>query len=94
MFYYKFYIDIDDAEVVRRKCTRLLGSLPHDPGAMRDLTENNAKFVKLACGAVKRDCSAPKTLKMNHKWAADYKKQHYKFAPADVIFAEVVKILV
>ena len=43
--------------------------------------------------AIKRECSAKETIKMNNKWKKDYEKQGYKLMSRENIFKNVVKIL-
>jgi len=91
--HYKYYIDIDDMLIVKQKCLRLLDNIQHDEMAMRDLIENNQLFVKMFSQAVKRECSAKETIKMNNKWKKDYEKQGYTFMSRAHIFRNVSKIL-
>ena len=43
--------------------------------------------------AVKRECSAKETIKMNNKWKKDYEKQGYKLMTRENILKNVLKIL-
>ena len=43
--------------------------------------------------AVKRECSAKETIKMNNKWKKDYEKQGYKLISRENILKHVSKIL-
>jgi threonine aldolase len=61
--------------------------------AMKDLVKNNQLFVKMFSQAIKRECSAKETIKMNNKWKKDYEKQGYKLMSRENIFKNVVKIL-
>jgi len=90
---YNFYIDIDDMQVVKQKCLRLLNARINDSGAMNDLVNNNEKFVKMFVNEIKNDCSAKKTIKMNKIWNKDYQKQGYIILPSDEIYKKVNKIL-
>ena len=91
--HYNYYIEIDDMIIVKQKCLRLLDDIQNDEMAMKDLIENNQLFVKMFSQAVKRECSAKETIKMNNKWKKDYEKQGYKLMSRENIFKNVVKIL-
>ena len=60
---------------------------------MKDLIENNQLFVKMFSQAVKRECCAKETIKMNNKWKKDYEKQGYKLMTRENILKNVSKIL-
>lgn len=90
---HKFYIDLGDEEILRRKCTRLLRELPDDTRAMDDLVKNNNKFIKKVTAAVARECSLEESAKMNKKWAADYARFGYMLATSEEILAAVAHIL-
>ena len=92
---YNFYIDIDDNIIIEQKCERfILEFLPeivkHEK---KDITENNEFFIKQITKALKEECSALKTKKLNKKWAKDYKQMKYKFMNRNNIYKEVCKIL-
>ena len=91
--HYNYYIEIDDMIIVKQKCLRLLDDIQHDEMAMKDLIENNQLFVKMFSQAVKRECSAKETIKMNNKWKKDYEKQGYKLMTRENILKNVSKIL-
>ena len=90
---YNYYIEIDDMIIVQQKCLRLLDSIQNDEKAMKDLIQNNELFVKMFSQAVKRECSAKETIKMNNKWKKEYEKQGYKFMSRENIFKHVNKVL-
>jgi hypothetical protein len=90
---HNYYIDIDTPEVIRRKCTRFFHKIPTSSGAMRDLAENNARFIKKVKQGIDAECSAESTVAMNAKWAADYKRAGYTFASADEIFKDIARVL-
>jgi adenylate kinase family enzyme len=90
---YNYYIKIDDMIIVKQKCIRLLNDIQNDKMAMNDLVNNNEVFVKMFSNAIKRECSAKETIKMNNKWAKDYKNQGYKFINRENIFKQVSKLL-
>ena len=92
---YNFYIDIDDNIIIEQKCNRfILEFLPeivkHEK---KDITENNQYFIKQITKALKYECSAEQTIKMNKSWEKDYKKMKYIFMSRDDIYKEVCKIL-
>ena len=91
--HYNYYIEIDDMIIVKQKCLRLLDNIQNDKMAMKDLIKNNELFVKMFSQAVKRECSAKETIKMNNKWKKDYQKQGYKFMSRENIFKSVSTIL-
>ena len=79
--------------IVKQKCLRLLDSIQNDEMAMKDLIQNNELFVKMFSQAVKRECSAKETIKMNNKWKKEYEKQDYKFMSRENIFKDVNNVL-
>ena len=90
---YNYYIEIDDMIIVQQKCLRLLDDIQNDKMAMKDLIQNNELFVKMFSQAIKRECSAKETIKMNNKWKKEYEKQGYKFMSRENIFKHVNKVL-
>ena len=90
---YNYYIEIDDAIIVKQKCIRLLNDIQDDKLAMDDLVRNNKRFVEKFTEVVKIECSVRETTKINNKWKRDYKKQGYKFMPRENIYRAVVRIL-
>jgi len=91
--HYNYYIDIDDMIIVKQKCLRYFEDIQHDKYAMNDLVNNNEYFLKQVSKAIKRECSAKKTIKMNNKWKKDYLKQGYKLMTRENILKNVSKIL-
>ena len=90
---YNYYIEIDDMIIVKQKCLRLLDSIQNDEMAMKDLIQNNELFVKMFSQAVKRECSAKETIKMNNKWKREYENQDYKFMSSENIFKDINNVL-
>lgn len=90
---YNFYIDIDDMVVVKQKCLRLLNDIQNDEMALHDLMHNNQRFVKMFTGAIKRECNAKETIKMNNRWRKYYARKKYMFMPREEIFMQVSMIL-
>lgn len=90
---YNYYIEIDDMTIVKQKCLRLLNSIQNDKFAMNDLIKNNEMFVKNFSQAVKKECSAKETIKMNNKWKKDYTKQGYKLMSRENIYTNVIRLL-
>ena len=90
---YQNYIDIDDTVIVQQKCIRLLNDIQNDEMALADLVHNNKKFVEKFTEAIKRECSAKETIKMNNKWKRDYERQGYRLMNRENIYKSVVKIL-
>lgn len=72
---------------------RLLNDIQGDEMALNDLLVNNEKFVKKFAQAIKRECGAKETIKMNRKWKKDYEKQGYKLMSRENIYKSVVKLL-
>ena len=91
--YHNYYIEINDMIIVKQKCIRLLNDIQNDKMAMNDIVNNNEIFVKKFTEAIQRECSAKETIKMNNKWAKDYKKQGYKFMNREKIFKIISKLL-
>jgi len=95
---YNYYIEIDDMLIVKQKCIRFLtDELPDmvtkNKTIIRDITEDNEKFVRLIKENIERECGTKETLKINKMWEKDYHKQGYKFMSRENIYKSVVKIL-
>lgn len=90
---HKFYIDVDDATVVRQKCTRFFGTFLNDTVTAADLVDNNAAFLRQTAQAVKQNCTAAAIIRQNARWAAHHRKNNYIFAPADKIYDSVAAII-
>jgi len=95
---YNYYIEIDDMLIVKQKCIRFLtDELPDmvtkNKTIIRDITEDNEKFVRLIKENIERECGTKETLKINKMWEKDYDKQGYKFMSRENIYKSVVKIL-
>ena len=90
---HKFYIEIDDGTVIRRKCRRLLNGIQNDKDAMNDIVNKNDYFLKGVTQAIKRECNAKEIIKMNSKWNKDYKKQGYKIMSSKNIYKKVCSLL-
>ena len=95
---YNFYIDIDDALIVKQKCIRFLTDelkdmVTKNENIIRDITEDNEKFVRLINENIERECGTKETLKINKMWKNDYKHQKYIFASSDEIYKMIVGIL-
>lgn len=54
---HRWYIDVDADTLLRQRCKRLFTEIPNDEEAMRDLVENNERFLKLINESIRRDCS-------------------------------------
>jgi len=95
---YNYYIDIDDMLIVKQKCIRFLTDelsdmVTKNKTIIRDITEDNEKFVRLIKENIERECGTKETLKINKMWEKDYHKQGYKFMSRENIYKSVVKIL-
>lgn len=95
---YNYYIDIDDMLIVKQKCIRFLTDELKDmvtkhKTIIRDITEDNKKFVKLIKENIERECGTKETFKLNKMWKKDYKKQGYTFMTRENIYKTVCKIL-
>ena len=89
---------IDDILIVKQKCIRFLTEeLPDmvtkNKIIIRDITEDNEKFVRLIKENIERECGTKETLKINKMWKKDYEKQDYRFMSRENIYKSVVKIL-
>jgi len=93
---HNYYIDIDDATIIKQRCLRLIRELPddfNDEVVMNDLINNNKMFLRMTNRAINMDCNAKMIIKMNKKWNNDYKKQGYNFMQMEDIFKDVSIIL-
>lgn len=95
---YNYYIDIDDMLIVKQKCIRFLTDelkdmVTKNKAIIRDITEDNEKFVRLIKENIERECGTKETFKINKMWKKDYEKQGYKFMSRENIYKSVVKIL-
>ena len=79
--------------IVKQKCLRLFHDISNNEVAMHELVHNNEQFVEKISQAIRRECDAKNTVKMNKKWKKDYEKQGYTFMPRDNIFKDVSKTL-
>jgi adenylate kinase family enzyme len=91
--HYNYYIDIDDMIILKQKCLRFFEDIKNDKYAMNDLVNNNEYFLKQVSYAIKRECRAKETIKMNNKWKKDYLKQGYKLMTRENILKNVSNIL-
>lgn len=95
---HNFYIDLDDMVVVQQKCIRFITDEMKDmvtknPDIIRDITENNKKFVRLMKQNIEQNCGSKETLKINRMWKKAYTKQGYQLIPREEIYKKVVNIL-
>jgi len=91
---HNFYIDIDVKEILVQKCLRMLTEeIPNDKMAMKDLVDNNEKFIKGMKFAIDGACNLKLITKENNKLKKDYEKQGYKLMSRENIYKSVVKIL-
>jgi len=95
---YNYYIEIDDMIIVKQKCIRFLTDelkdmVTKNKTIIRDITEDNEKFVRLIKENIERECGTKETLKINKMWKKDYEKQGYKFMSRENIYKSVVKII-
>lgn len=90
---YKYYIDLDDKEILKQKCSRLLNDIQYDKIAMNDLINNNKTFIKNITFGINHECNLKDTIKANNKWKKDYNKQKYKFMSRNKIYNKVSKLI-
>ena len=90
---YKFYIDIDDNQLVKQNCVRCLTNIINDEIAMNDLVNDNEKFINVTHEIIKNHCNAKKIIENSKRWKNDYEKQGYIRANSDEIYNQVVSIL-
>jgi hypothetical protein len=87
---YKYYIDIDDATIIKQKCLRLFKNLESDEIALEEMVINNKNFLKLVKETIDRERGWEETIAMNKKWANDYANQEYIFMSRDDILTDIV----
>lgn len=87
----RYFLDVDDATVLTRKCTRLFAEIAADPVAMRDLTHDNPRFLKKMAEAIRHECSLPATVAANARWRCDYRRQRYTFLSQEKIFEIILR---
>ena len=73
---YNYYIEIDDMLIVKQKCIRFLTDelkdmVTKNKAIIRDITEDNKKFVRLIKENIERECGTKETLKINKMWNKD-----------------------
>jgi hypothetical protein len=91
---HKFYIDITNEEILKQRCLRLLTEeIPNDKNAMKDLIDNNEKFISGLKQAINNQCNLKKLVKENIKLRSYYEKQSYKFMSRKNIYESVSNIL-
>jgi adenylate kinase family enzyme len=89
---YNYYIDVDDATILKQKCKRVFKNIQKDSVAMNHLVNDNKKFIKVFTEAIKHECDMEETTRLNQKWKADYMKKNYKLASKLDIYKEVIKL--
>jgi len=91
---HNFYIDIDDKEILKQKCLRMLTEeIPNDKMAMKDLVDNNERFIKGMKFAIDGACNLKVITKENNKLKKDYTQMGYKFLSREEIFKDVSNLL-
>jgi uridine kinase len=95
---HNFFIDIDDQTIVKQKCIRFLTDelkdmVTKNKTIIRDITEDNEKFVRLIKQNIDRECGTKETYKLNKMWRRDYKKQNYIFMNTNDIYKNIKKII-
>jgi deoxyadenosine/deoxycytidine kinase len=90
---YNYYIKIDNTNLLKQKCIRLLNDIQTDKMAMEDLIKDNKSFIKKFTNAIKKECNLKHTIRQNKKWTLDYKNQNYKIMSRKNIYKSVVNIL-
>lgn len=94
---HKFYIKISDGELMKQKCRRFINMLADamkvEGRVMRELVNDNPKFLKEWKGELARECNMKTQTKLTTKWAKAYKRMGYKFLDRDQIFNEVVEVI-
>jgi len=90
---YNYYIELDDATIIKQKCRRLLLDWANSEEDMEYLVSNNKKYIENVSNALAEECNLKKMNKMNAKWKKDYAKQGYKSMSRDNIYKHVVKTL-
>lgn len=88
-----YYLDVEERDLLRQKCTRLLRDIQEDEGAMSDLMHNNAVFIKKFTDAIRSECDAKKNKEMNERWKRDYDKQGYRIMNRERVCASVSRVL-
>jgi len=90
---YNYYIELDDAIILKQKCKRLLLEWANSEEDMEYLISNNKKYIENVSNALADECNLKKTNKMHSKWNKDYAKQGYKFMSRENIYSSIVKLL-
>lgn len=90
---YKFYIKLDSKIICKQKACRLFRDIPKDEKAMKDLEENNKKFLRMVKEAIDRECDIDETRLTTEKLEKDYHKQGYKIMTREDIYHEIVRLL-
>lgn len=94
---HNFYIKINNSDLLRQKCVRFITSELQDiiknKYVLKDISDNNKKFIKLVQENIERECGIKETLKLNKMWEKQYEKQNYKFLSANKIFNLVKKLI-
>lgn len=80
-------------KLIEQKCKRFVSEILPKVLKHEDIIENNEFFIKRATESFKESCSSKQTIKLNNKWAKDYKKMGYTFMSREDIYKEVCKIL-
>lgn len=95
---HKYFIDIDDNTIIKQKCIRFITDelkdmVTKNNNIIKDITQNNDRFVKLTQDNIERECGTKETTYINNMWRKDYKKQGYVFMSRENIYKVVSSIL-
>ena len=71
----------------------LIEEIPNDKNAMKDLVDDNKKFIKGMIFAIQQGCNLQKTIKQNNKWKKDYVKQGYKLMTRKKIYNKIISLI-
>jgi 5-bromo-4-chloroindolyl phosphate hydrolysis protein len=71
----------------------LTDEIPNDNFAMKDLIDDNKRFIKNMKHAIENTCNLQKTIKQNEKYKTFYKTNGYKLMSRNDIYESVVQLL-
>jgi adenylate kinase family enzyme len=90
---HRFYIDIDDDTILKRKYLRLLQGMLNDKRAIDDLLHQNEQFIKRFTTLIKKDLDSTRCAEQNEEFKKSYLDMGYVVKSQSGIYDEVKRQL-
>lgn len=88
-----FYLTVDNATLLQRKCRRLLTSLANSEADMDFLVQNNSKYIANVTAALRDECSLEKTIHESDTLSKSFKDQGYTLMAPDEVFRQITQLV-